>query len=348
MTFFLYADEVLDRVSQRLRNGSPASRNFYNYYHRLKGTVYDRLPSWALTYYEWSKKPTQESPEELEADYKELLERSYHEGRQIPRIVKVDYRKRYPKSKVIPLAPYEVTHWEFKDTHPGLNISAWEASVTEAQLHGLPLHPDVDRSWQVFQDEKGLTADSGPLERLSFLIRNVKLYHSGELEEGWLTAEANDLIRNFVLAAYEDAADSKGKPLTEVELDNLIDQERQTIAEKLGVAPHKLPDFAFSNSKEKLKKRGKASEAKDRENLRKRVTAKYPEYPDVLKIMKVARAEWRERDKEIKGTAAFRAIGGLARIGTREQSRYTFWGKEAQRMENDVLGRVLTHIRIYA
>jgi len=351
MTYFLYADEVLDQVAGRLRDGSPISRKFYDYYDRHKGTVYARLPGWALTNYEWFNKVTHtaEGPEELEGDYKNLLERSYAQGRPIPRIVKVGYRKQYPKSNLIPLAPYEVTHWEFKDTHPGRNISVWEVSVLEAQLNGLPLHPDVERSWQVFQSQKGLTPDSDALERLPILLQNYALYRYDEQEAGWILVEGKELMAGLILAAYEDAVENTGKPLTEKEIESLLYRERQTIAEKLGIQPYKLDPFFDANSlRDKLKKRRTAAEGKIREAQRKRVTAKYPEYPDTLKQMKAARAEWRERDKEIKGGQAFSVIGGIARIGTPEQRRYTNLGKEAQRMEKDVLGQVLTQIRVYA
>jgi hypothetical protein len=355
VTYFLYADEVLDRVRQRLREGSPASRKLLYDHHQLREAVYARLPAWARTHYEWFYQAMPEgvvyrdTPEEMEADYKRLLERGYAEKRPIPRIVKVGYRKKYPKSKVIPLAPYEVTHWEFKDTHPGQNISAWEVSVLEAQLHELPLHPDVDRSWQVFQAQKGLTPDSSPLERLPVLLQNYALYRYDEQEAGWIMVEGKGLVSELMLAAYEDAAESKGKPLTEKEIDDLIYRERQTIADSSGIPAHKLDPFFDPNStREKLKKRGKAAEGKVREGQRKQITAKYPEYPDILKRMKAARAEWREADKQIKGTHAFRVMGGIARIGTHEQRRYTDLGKEAQRMEKDVLGRVLTQIRAYA
>ena len=162
-------------------------------------------------------------------------------------------------------------------------------------------------------------------------------------------AEGKGLLLGLLLAACDEAAESKGKPLTEKEINDLIYRERQTIADNLGIQLYKLDTFFDPNTLlDKLKKRGKAAESKVRDTQRKQVTAKYPEYPDILKRMKAARAEWREADKEIKGTHAFRVMGGLARMGTHEQRRYTDLGKEAQRMEKDVLGQVLTQIRAYA
>lgn len=187
---------------------------------------------------------------------------------------------------------------------------------------------------------KGLTPNSDALERLPILLQNLALYRSNEQEAGWILVEGKELMAGLILAAYEDAVENTGKPLTEKEIESLLYRERQTIAEKLGIQPYKLDRFFDANSlRDKLKKRRTAAEGKAREAQRKRVAAKYPEYPDILKQMKAARAEWRERDKEIKGGQAFSVIGGIARIGTPEQRRYTNLGKKRKGWRRTYLGR---------
>jgi hypothetical protein len=75
---------------------------------------------------------------------------------------------------------------------------------------------------------------------------------------------------------------------------------------------------------------------------RDRVEARYPEYPGLLKEMREAKRAWKEADARIKTTHAFRMMGGLARMGTSEQSRYDHLVKKIQGMERDVLGKLLT------
>jgi hypothetical protein len=72
------------------------------------------------------------------------------------------------------------------------------------------------------------------------------------------------------------------------------------------------------------------------------VTERFPEYPGLLSEIREAKKTWTEADREIKKTHAFRMMGGLARMGTREGGRYNSLVERAQRMEREVLGKELT------
>ena len=348
MTFYLYADEVLDRVASRLSLAGPNSpqarsiiSHLYANYDRYRQAVYARLPPWALTETEWLNKMSESGPygepEENKKEYETLLERSYRADRPIPRIVKVRCSK-------LPLSPHDLTHWEFKKMYPDSPILAWEISVLEAQLSDVPLHPDVARSWQVFQAQKALAPDTTSLERLPFLAQSIALYAQNEQEGGWMIGESKDIIQEHMLAAYDHASEGRRTPLTGDEIGKLILKERQTILELSGLLPYQLSDvFDYGDLLRKLTKRNKGTEVKNREDMRKQVSRQYPQYPDVLRQMKEARAQWMAGTKPIEwGTHRI-----TARIGTKEYqhaANYTKLGTEAQRMEKAALGHILTHI----
>lgn len=73
-----------------------------------------------------------------------------------------------------------------------------------------------------------------------------------------------------------------------------------------------------------------------------RVAAAHPQYRQLLQEIAEAKRVWKADDARIKGTHAFRMMGGLARMGTRDSTRYHGLVKDAQRMEKSVLGKTLT------
>jgi hypothetical protein len=72
-----------------------------------------------------------------------------------------------------------------------------------------------------------------------------------------------------------------------------------------------------------------------------RVTARFPEYPKLLKEIVQAKKAWTVSDVAIRKTDRFRMMGGLARI-TSEKISYDRLIDEAHRLEKLVLGKVLT------
>lgn len=81
---------------------------------------------------------------------------------------------------------------------------------------------------------------------------------------------------------------------------------------------------------------------KKRGDEKSQVTEAHPRYPELLKEIREAKRSWKEADTAVKQTHAFRMMGGLARIGLPAKGRYDNLVREAQRMEESILGKVLT------
>lgn len=109
---------------------------------------------------------------------------------------------------------------------------------------------------------------------------------------------------------------------------------------------YRVVDSIFSVSAtpfEKVAKKAMASlKSKGRGDERAQVAARFPEYAELGKEIREAKAAWTVADKAIKGTYEFRMMGGLARMGLPEGRRYKSLVERAQRMEREVLGRHLT------
>lgn len=102
--------------------------------------------------------------------------------------------------------------------------------------------------------------------------------------------------------------------------------------------------FNFSATPfEKVAKKAMASlKSKGRGDERARVAARFPEYAELGREIREAKASWTIADKAVKGTHEFRMMGGLARMGLPEGRRYASLVERAQRMEREVLGHTLT------
>jgi len=72
------------------------------------------------------------------------------------------------------------------------------------------------------------------------------------------------------------------------------------------------------------------------------VASRYPEYLDLLKEIREAKRQWTLEDASIKQSESFRMMGGLARLGSRSESRYAALVRRAQDMEKASLGKILT------
>ena len=102
--------------------------------------------------------------------------------------------------------------------------------------------------------------------------------------------------------------------------------------------------FSFSrHTFNKISKKAIAAlKAKSSDGERSRVAKMFPRYPEVLREIRVAKKQWNTADQAIKKTYAFRMMGGLARMGTQEYRRYSNLVEEAQKMEKQAIGVVLT------
>lgn len=103
-----------------------------------------------------------------------------------------------------------------------------------------------------------------------------------------------------------------------------------------------LIDFSRFTLAKTVKKTLQSIRGAAKGNERERVTARHPGYTELLGEIKEAKREWNKDDARIKTTHEFRMMGGLTRMGTQAASRYRYLVERAQRMEKDVLGKVLT------
>ena len=115
----------------------------------------------------------------------------------------------------------------------------------------------------------------------------------------------------------------KSDPVTYREISNIISFSKGTFEKtsKKAIAAHRTS--------------GKNKEQE-------RVAAAFPRYKELGREIRAAKKEWAEANRQVKGTHAFRMMGGLARMGLPAGRRYSTLVDEAQRMEKAVLGKVLT------
>jgi hypothetical protein len=90
------------------------------------------------------------------------------------------------------------------------------------------------------------------------------------------------------------------------------------------------------------KKAIQSLKTKSRKGVHERITASFPEYPELLKQIRAAKRDWNIEDTVIKQTHSFRMMGGLARMGSRSGAKYSRLVEQAQKMEMAVLGKIVT------
>jgi len=112
-----------------------------------------------------------------------------------------------------------------------------------------------------------------------------------------------------------------------------------------GVALDTLRDILYENQASfiKIAKNTIAAlKSKRRKSTSEAVATKYPSYTTLLKKIREAKKAWNTEDANIRGGESFRMMGGLARLGSQTGAHYSQLVKEAQAMEKDVLGHIVT------
>jgi len=158
-------------------------------------------------------------------------------------------------------------------------------------------------------------------------------------------ALAESLMKGFRDWLKTHPPGSPGNPASEVEPDHAFYLYQDKIEALPGVATSSVIQV-FSNLRYRFSKEIKTAlrskKSSVNRNKKDLVAARFPEYPQLLKQIAEAKKEWSIDDKRIRGTYAFRMMGGLARMGTTASTRYHSLVKDAQRMERAVLGTELT------
>ena len=330
----------------------------------LRRLIYSKLPMWAYMYWElandWGDIPGIEEWEEKygklnPANYSKFISQAVEAGKAVPRHVLLQFQKGDPQDAAqlqpygnlpgLYLSPYQLTLEEWLGgAGSGKDGEArWVEAIRAAKQNRIPLHTDVERSWEIYQTRP---KSDDVIAQLPYLMNAEKKYQGEEREAGYYHGKIHDLIIKHFKDEYKLSMGDGWVKRTDMEKNKLFWEIRDSLAGRAGVPAHMLPapDTSILEAWKKMDQGAKAGDAKKE---RAKVAAKFPEYETRRAELKQALVEWRKADYAVTRTETFRHIGGLARIGLSEGVRYHRIEADLQRMEKETLGYALTPHRAY-
>ena len=140
------------------------------------------------------------------------------------------------------LAPYQLTQEEFLRTKAEDGNQAhwervWADSVKASSRYHLPLHPDVERSWQVAQTPP---KDSGLIAQLQYLMAAIRLYSEGETEFDDYVSRLYTLLVDHFKTAYKAELARRGVADPK-EKDELLLHLSAALVASVGLLPERSP-----------------------------------------------------------------------------------------------------------
>jgi hypothetical protein len=300
---------------------------------------------------EWEQRYGKLNPE----NYSKFISQVVEAGKAVPRHVLLQFQKGDPQDAAqlqpygnlpgLYLSPYQLTLEEWLGgAGSGKDGEArWVAAIQSAKQHHIPLHTDVERSWEIYQTRP---KDDDITSQLPYLVNAEKKYRGEEREAGYYHGKIHDLLLRHFKDEYKLSMGDGWVNRSGGEKDTLMYKIKDNLADKLGIPSHMLPlpTVAIHDA---WKKMDQGAKAKDIKKERAKVAAKFPEYETRRAELKQALDEWRKADYAVTRTETFRHMGGLARIGLPEGVRYHRIEADLQRMEKETLGYALTPHRAY-